>query len=618
MSQQVNQLKDMATVLRRDSLLMTTSAGSGHPTTCLSAAEILSAVLFGEMSFDTTNPHNPDNDEFVLSKGHAAPILYAAFYRAGAMKHPLDTLRMMGSPYEGHPLPSTFPWAKVATGSLGQGLSVGVGMALAAKMQKRKYRTYVLCGDSEIAEGSVYEALAAAVHYRLDNLCVIVDVNRLGQSGQTMLGHDLKSYEMRMKSFGAETIVVDGHSIEKILGALKKARSAKGKPAVILAKTFKGKGVSFLQNKEGWHGKTLDKAQLEAALKELPNPKVPAIKIRKPTPSRNSTPPQKSLVKIKPAYSLGQEVATRQAYGSALASLGRQNPLVVATDGETSNSTFSEMIKKDSPSQYVEAFIAEQNMVGMALGMAVKGMHPFASTFAAFFTRAHDQIRMAALSSATMTFVGSHAGVSIGEDGPSQMALEDLGMFRALPNSTVLYPSDAVSAEKLVAAAYQSKNITYIRTSRPKTKVIYKATEEFPIGGFKVVRSPSNPVAVLAGAGVTLHEALKAADQLAQDHLPVAVVDIYSIKPFTAPHQLVELVKRANNTLVVIEDHYPEGGIAEMLGRATAGSAIRIHSMAVTQMPHSAKPMELLNLERIDAASIVQKVRSMMPRRGAV
>lgn len=598
-------LKDLATILRKDVLKMTTKAGSGHPTTCLSCAEIMSVLFFQVMAYDVANPQGPDNDEFILSKGHAAPILYAALARAGCTTKDIMTLREFGSPFEGHPMPSSLEWVKVATGSLGQGLSVGVGMALAARMQKRKYRTYVLLGDGELAEGSVYEAVQLAVHYGLDNLCAIIDVNRLGQSGETMLGHDVQAYNVRFASFGASVMTVEGHDIPQLIGAFSEAQRTQKKPSIVLAKTFKGKGVSFLENLEGWHGKTLSQEELEEALKELPNPKMPRIEIREP--AKTSFAVKQLSTPIETHYRKGEMIATREAYGNALVKLSRKDNLLIATDAEVKNSTFAQKLSEVHPERFVEAYIAEQNMVGMALGMSAKGFNVFASSFAAFFSRARDQLRMAALSEANLTLVGSHAGVSVGEDGPSQMGLEDIALFRSLPGSIVLYPSDAVASEKLVQLASKIEGLKYIRTSRPKTPVIYDNNEDFPLGDFKVLRESDKDQAVVLGAGVTVHEALKAYEELSRQGMYVAVIDLYCIKPFHAP-KLEVLVKKKGSKLLVVEDHYPEGGIGEMVATALSNSSVKRSCLAVRKVPHSAGPMVLMKDQSIDRDAIVESV----------
>ncbi len=594
--------KDVASILRRDVLQMTTKAGSGHPSSCFSAAEIMSVLFFHEMNYDAKNPENEDNDEFILSKGHAAPILYACLKRASCINEDLMTLRKINSSLEGHPTP-VLRWIKVASGSLGQGPSIGLGMALSARLRNNKARTYVLVGDSECAEGSVYEALELASYYKLNNLCIIVDVNRLGQRGETMLGHDLSAYEKRFKGFGCEIIKVNGHSIPDLLKAFKKARTSK-RPVVILAKTLKGKGLKLFENKEGWHGKILSEKECVAALKVLPNPVFPKVSIQKPKKSKESC----VLKPVEwPKFELNQEVATREAYGKALAALAKADSNVIALDAEVSNSTFSEEVKKVKPKQFIEAFIAEQNLVGMSLGFAVKHWNVFASSFAAFLTRAHDQLRMAALSNASFTLCGSHAGVSIGEDGSSQMGLEDIAMFRALPASIVLYPCDAVSTVKLMELASKNKGIKYIRTSRPKTKVLYENSESFELGSFKVLRKGFTDKAVLVGAGITTHESLKAYELLKQKGMFTAVIDLYCIKPFNK-EEFIKFVKEHGSKIIVTEDHYSQGGIGEMLSGALLNTNIQIKVLSMKEIPHSGKKEELMEKYEIDAKAIVREV----------
>lgn len=589
----MNNLDKIATILRRDSLEMTTAAGSGHPTSCLSCAEIIASLFFQQMKYDTKNADNLSNDVFILSKGHAAPILYAALYRAGAVSADLLYLRKPESPYEGHPLPQKFPWAKVATGSLGQGISNAVGIAISAKIRKQKNQIYTLLGDGEIAEGSVYEAIQLAVHRKLDNLTIIIDVNRLGQSKETLYGHNIAAYKKRFEGFGCKVVQVNGHSIEKLLKAYATKRTG---PLVILAKTFKGNGISFLKNKEGKHGNSLSKDELKMALKELPKYAMPKIKIKHP--------PKFSLKKsefkpTEPNYVIGDFFATRSAYGAGLVNLNASD--IISLDGETSNSTGAETFAKKFPDQYIESYIAEQNMAGMAAGLATQKFVPFVSTFGAFLARAHDQIRITALGELPVTFVGSHSGVSIGEDGPSQMALGDLAFFRALPKSVVLYPSDAVATEKLVQEAYKQKGVVYLRTSRPKTPVIYKNVEKFPLGGFKTFSQPKDKAAVVT-AGITLHEALNAQKLLAKKNVFVSIVDCYSVKPFDTETFKKFLGKKK---LVVIEDHYPEGGIGEML----AGNGFKIDAhTAVTDIPHSGPEEYLLKQFNLDAESIAKTI----------
>ena len=569
----------------------------------------MSVLFFNEMKYDIKSPRYENNDEFILSKGHAAPILYSALFRAGCIHYDLKSLRKLTSHLEGHPMPRDIKWVKVATGSLGQGLSVGVGMALAAKLQKNNYRTYVLMGDSECTEGSIYEAMQIAAHNELNNICAIVDVNRLGQSGETILGHNLEAYKKRFLGFGWNVIIVDGHNIKQLLNAFEKIRKEKKKPSIIIAKTLKGKGVSFIENKEGKHGVALKKEELELALKEIPDSLMPQIEILKPKETKFNLIINEN--KIVTHYKLKELIATRESYGKALVKLARKNNLIIATDGETKNSTHAEELLKYDKKKYIEAYIAEQNMIGMALGLSVKGYNVFASSFAAFLTRAHDQIRMAAISNANLTIVGSHAGVSIGEDGASQMGLEDISMFRSLPNSIVLYPSDGVSTEKLVCLTSNTKGIKYIRTTRSKTPVIYNNKEEFQLGEFKIVKNSENDKTVLLGAGITLHEALKAYDILKRNEINVAVVDCYCIKPFNHK-KLIEVCKKSGNKLIVIEDHYKEGGIGEMINSYLINSGIQIINLCVKELPHSGKPEELLEKYGIDYNAIIKKVKEII------
>ena len=592
----VKKLNVIAGILRRDVLKMTTAAVSGHPTSCLSSAEIISTLFFSIMKYDHLNPFNPDNDEFILSKGHAAPILYSALYHANCIKDNLFDLRKFNSNLEGHPIPASLNWIKAATGSLGQGLSIGVGMALAAKLQNRNYMTYVLMGDSEIAEGSVYEACQLASYYKLNNLCAIVDVNRLGQSGQTMVGFDLLKYKKRFESFGWKVITLDGHNIRKLLNAFKEAKFS-SKPTLILAKTLKGKGVSFLEDMEGWHGKALNKEQLEIALKQIPENKFPRLEIQKPLEIKNNFRNNKLE---HTNYKLGDLVATREAYGKALFNLAKSNSSVIALDAEVKNSTFSQSIINVNSKRFVECFIAEQNMIGMALGLSVKGFNVFSSTFSCFLTRAHDQIRMAALSSGNFTICGSHSGISIGEDGGSQMGLEDIAMFRCLPNSYVFYPSDAVSTEKLMYLCSKIHGLKYIRTTRGKTPVIYNNKEEFSLGDFKVLRKSNKDKFVLVGSGITLYECLKAYEELKKLKINAAVVDLYCVKPFNF-EKFKKFVK--NKKIIVVEDHYKEGGIGEMLS-----FEFKLKHLYVNGMPHSGKPEELLEKYEIDSKAITKTI----------
>ena len=604
----IKQLQDIANIIRRDCAEMTTRAGSGHLSTCLSSVELMGVLFFDEMKYDTSNAFHKNNDEFILSKGHAAPALYSCLKRAGCINNDLMSLREVDSDLEGHPMPS-LKWVKVATGSLGQGLSVGVGMALAAKLQKRKYRTYVLLGDGEIAEGSIYEACQLAVNLKLDNIVAIVDVNKQGQTGETILGHDMKAYKKRFEGFGWKTIVIDGHKIEQIVKSLKLARKS-NKPVIILAKTFKGKGISFIENKKGWHGKAMDEKQLEKALKEIPDSVMPSVKIKKP-PKDLKNRVGKKKVKID-SYKIGNDVATRDSFGRALMNLCVADKSVLAVDGDVANSTRLKFVKGKTPSQFVECYIAEQDMIGVALGLSKKGFNIFAASFGAFLTRAHDQLRMVAISNADFTINGSHAGVSIGPDGASQMGLEDIAMFRDLPNSIVFYPSDAVSTQKLTFICNLLKGIKYIRTTRDKTPVIYNKKEEFDVGDFKVLKKSDNDKAVLVGSGITLHESLKAYEELKKKKVNVAVVDLYCVKPFKGK-RFIEFVKKHGNIVIIAEDHFKEGGIGEMLSEVIAenNSNIKFKHLAIRGVPHSGKTKELLNKYGIDWKGIVNSVRGM-------
>jgi transketolase len=577
----------------------------------MSAAEIVSALFFRVMRYDPADAKNPNNDRFILSKGHAAPVLYAAWAEAGIIAaEELLTLRQFNSDLEGHPTPR-LKWVDVATGSLGQGLSAGVGMALNAKrLDGLDYRTYVLMGDGETAEGGVWEAAALASYYQLDNLVAIVDVNRLGQSQPTMHGANGEAYRKKFDSFGWHAAVIDGHNLEQILNAFDEAGKTKGRPTALVALTKKGKGVSFLEDKEGWHGKPLKKGEETAkALRELPvSASSPAFEIAKPAKAVRHGPSSTQPLTA-PEYKLGDLVATREAYGTALVKLGAVNPSVVAMDGDTKNSTFAEKFTKAYPQRYFEGFIAEQNLVGTAVGLSKCGKIPFVSTFGAFFGRAVDHLRMGAISRANIKCIGSHCGVSIGEDGPSQMALEDLALFRAIPDSVVFYPSDAVCTERLVALAADHQGIVYIRTSRPKTPVLYRNDEEFQIGGSKTLRSTAKDRLTIVAAGVTVVEALKAHDALAQE-IAVRVVDAYCVKPIDAKG-LREAAKESGNTLVVVEEHYFDGGLGDAVLNAIVNEGVRVHKLAIREIPRSGKPEELLDRFGISAAQIIKKVKEL-------
>ncbi len=609
MDRQNDALAAMAKRLRRHSLTSTSKARSGHPTTCLSSADLVAALFFKYLSFDIENPRNRANDRFVLSKGHAAPLLWAVLAEAGAFptQH-LETLRRIDSDLEGHPTPRN-RWVDVSSGSLGQGLSVGVGMAISSKIDRIDNQVFVLMGDGECAEGSIWEAAALASHRNLDNLIGIVDVNGLGQSQRTMFDHDLDVYERRFQAFGWATCRTDGHNLDDICGAYEWAL-AEQRPAAIIAHTFKGEGVSFLSDKDGWHGKPLNEDELAAALAELDGDtsSAEALEVRRPSASHSATEPSAPIEP--PTYAADDLVATRRAYGTALRKLGASDPEVVALDGDTKNSTYSQDFLAEFPDRFVECFIAEQNMIGAALGFSALGKIPFSSTFAAFLTRAYDQIRMGSISRANLKICGSHAGVSIGEDGPSQMGLEDLAMMRAVAGSTVFYPSDAVSSERIVALAAQTPGIVYIRTTRPATPILYGNDESFRVGGSRVLRTGDNDQATLVGAGITLHEALRASDELLAQGIAVRVIDLYCVKPVDRE----TLLQAADDTglVVTVEDHYPEGGLGDAVAEVLSGTDCIVTKMAVTGLPQSGPPEALREAFGISSERIVQQVRSLL------
>jgi len=610
----MNDLDSIAKLIRYYSLVMSSEAGSGHPTSSLSAADLMTGLVFGgTFKYDLDDPHHPNNDRLIFSKGHASPLFYSLWAAAGRVseKEMLE-FRKFTSSLEGHPT-RDFKYTEAATGSLGQGLSIGVGMALNARyLDKLPYRTYVLLGDSEMAEGSQWEAMEIAAHYQLGNLIGIIDVNRLGQRGETMYGHDLSVYRDRVTAFGWEPIVIDGHYMPQILTAFKQATQAKDKPVMIIAKTLKGKGVSFIEDKNGWHGKPLKKDELARALRELgPIDKKAIGQIPKP---ENVRPAECGGSDIKPvSYSSDKPVATRHAYGTGLERIYPKYPLMVVLDAEVSNSTYSEIFKARYPERFFEMYIAEQNMMGNALGLSIRGKVPFVSTFAAFLTRAFDQIRMSQYSLANIKICGSHAGVSIGEDGSSQMGLEDIAMFRTLLNSVVLYPSDAVSAEKLVEEMAKHSGIAYIRTTRKETPILYRNDEVFRIGGSKVLRSSKADVAAVVAAGITLHEALRAYEELRQEGLLIQVIDLYSIKPV----DLETLIQAARKTglVITVEDHFAEGGLGEAVTNAVSSTGVPVYTLAVRKMPRSGTPDELLAYEEISHAAIVKEVKDKVKNR---
>ncbi len=578
----------------------------------------MATLFFAEMRFDPKRPQDPDNDRFVLSKGHAAPILYAAWAETGALdRATLTSLRQIGSDLEGHPTPR-LPFVDVATGSLGQGICAAVGTALNARRIGSAYRTYVLLGDGESAEGSVWEAADVACYYELSNLCGITDINGLGQSRATALGHDLEAYVRRWEAFGWQALPVDGHDLEALLAAFDRARRTTDRPSMILAKTIKGKGVSFIEGLNGWHGRPLKKDEASRAIAELEaqfsaagggrDARAPAVE---PPPRTGGVLEDGRRRDVSPpSAKRGENIATREAYGTALVKLGEMDPRVVVLDADVGNSTFSERFEKVFPGRFYECFIAEQAMIGMAMGLAARGAVPFPSTFACFLTRAYDFIRMAAISRLNVKIAGSHAGVSIGEDGPSQMALEDLAMMRAEPDMTVLYPCDAVSTERLVVEAAYHPGPAYIRTSRPKTPVIYGPDERFPIGGCKVLRHGDGDVATVIAAGVTVFEALKAYDQLKAAGRPIRVIDLYSVQPLDEA-TLTQAAAETKGRLVTVEDHYAGGGIGDAVAAALSGLAT-VRILAVRDIPRSGKAEELLDRFGISARHIVQVVTELV------
>ena len=603
--------RELGQQFRVDSIRTAASAKSGHPSSGMSAADLMAVLVAKYLRYDFDNPDDLRNDKLVFSKGHASTLLYAIFRAAGAIDdEELLTYRQHGSRLEGHPTP-VIPWVDVATGSLGQGLPIGVGMALGAKyLDKAPTRVWVLHGDSEMAEGSVWEAYEHAAHYELDNLIAVLDVNRLGQRGETMVGWNLDVYKARAEAFGWHAIEVDGHDVEAIDGAYAEAISTAGRPTVVIAKTIKGSGVSAVADKPGFHGKALDDA--DAAIAELGGVRNLHIDVAKPEGPAPELPAADGSLEL-PTWEVGDEVATRLAYGEALKAVGAADGRVVGLDGEVSNSTYAEIFAKAFPERYFEMFIAEQQLVAAAVGLQTRGWKPFASTFAAFFSRAYDFIRMAAISRANLRLAGSHAGVSIGEDGPSQMALEDMAALRAVDSSAVLHPCDANQTAQLVAQMAEREGISYLRTLRPATPVLYGADEDFPIGGSKVPRSSDDDEVAIVAAGITVHEALKAADALAAEGVNARVIDAYSVKPIDV-ETLRDAAEATSGRVVTVEDHWPEGGLGEavLIAFADAEERPRVKVLAVTGMPHSGKPAELLAAAGIDADHIAQAARELV------
>ncbi|MFF7258991.1 transketolase [Streptomyces sp. NPDC008159] len=605
------QLNELAQQLRVDSIRCSAAAGSGHPTSSMSAAELMAVLTARHFRYDFERPEHPGNDRFVLSKGHASPLLYAAYKAAGAINETeLMTYRKLGSRLEGHPTPRRLPWVETATGSLGQGLPVAVGIALAGKrLDRTGYRVWVMCGDSELAEGSVWEAAEHAAYEHLDNLTAIVDVNRLGQRGPTRHGHDLDAYARRFAAFGWHTIEIDGHDVDAVDRAYGEAASTKGQPTVILARTLKGKGVEAVQDREGLHGKPLKDA--DEAIAELGGPRDLRVEVPEPPAARMLHAVRTGHLEL-PRYDIGDEVATRDAFGQALAALGGARGDVVALDGEVGDSTRTEFFAKEHPDRFFECYIAEQQLVATSVGLASRGWVPFASTFAAFFTRAHDFVRMASISGAGINLAGSHAGVAIGRDGPSQMGLEDLAMMRAVHGSTVLYPCDANQTAKLVGTMADLEGVRYLRTSRGDTPVIYSPTEDFPPGGSKVLRASDDDRLTVVAAGITVHEALKAADALGREGIPIRVIDLYSVKPVDR-RTLREAAERTG-CLLTVEDHHAEGGLGDAVLEAFAdGRPVpRLVRLAVRDMPGSASPEEQLHEAGIDAEAIAAAGRLLV------
>lgn len=609
-------LHNIATRLRIASIRSTNEAGSGHVTSCCSAAEILSTLFFAVMRYDPQHPEYPGNDRFILSKGHAAPILYAAWAEAGYVpKDTLLKLRKLESDLEGHPTPR-LPFVDIATGALGQGLSAGAGMALHAKRWNRNgIRVYVLLGDGETAEGSVWEAAEFSRQHELNNLCAIVDVNRLGQSGPTRFQHDMDSYRVRWEAFGWHVIVVDGHDIASLLDAFDEASSISGRPTVILARTVKGKGIASVEDKEGKHGKPLPEDDVAGAIQALEGTilgDAPHLSIPPPTSLEPAeTGSESAQWGNDPTYEKEERIATRTAFGDAMVTLGHFNDRVIGLDGDVKDSTRMQKFAEAFPDRFVECFIAEQNMIGVAAGLASCGKIPFAATFACFLTRAHDFIRMAAIGDANIKLVGSHAGVSIGQDGPSQMGLEDIAMMAAQPNIVVLYPADSMSTHRLVQQAANHRGPVYLRTTRGKTPIIYSSEDKFMIGGSKILRADDRDQLTIVAAGITVFEALRAYDQLLQEGISARVVDLYSIKPIDRA-TLVDCARATHGRLFTVEDHYAHGGIGDAVCAALSTDRVRVHKLAVREIPHSGSPDELLDRYGISARVIVETVREQL------
>src|SRR5262245_14484057 len=608
-------LRELGQQLRVDSIRCSTAAGSGHPTSSMSAADLMAVLLTRHLVYDWQRPDEPNNDHLIFSKGHASPLNYALFKAAGAISdEELMTFRQFGSRLQGHPTPA-LPWIDVATGSLGQGLPISVGVALAGRyLDKLGYHVWALCGDSELAEGSIWEAIDKAGHYGLSNLTAIFDINRLGQRGETEYGWDLEVYRRRVEAFGAHAIVIDGHDLEQIDAALTEARAATGKPTVVIARTVKGSGFPEIENHDGWPGKALPPDMAERAIAGLGGVRHLTVETRRPDPAGVPRPRERAAGAqvTPPTYEPGSKVATRKAYGDGLLALAAR-PDVVAMDGEVSNSTHADEFAKAHPDRFFEMFIAEEMLVSAAVGMSVRGYTPFASTFAAFFTRAYDFVRMAAISRANIRLSGSHAGVEIGQDGPSQMALEDLAAMRAVHGSTVLYPSDGNSAARLTVAMADREGIVFLRTTRGAYPVLYGPDEEFPIGGSKTPRRSERDQVALIGAGITLHNCLAAAEELAAEGVAARVIDLHRVTPVDV-EALREAAAVTGGRLVVAEDHYPEGGLgaAVLEALATEANPPRVARCAVRDLPTSGKPEELMEAAGISPRQIAEAARGLL------
>lgn len=615
----IEQLQEVAQKLRILSVQATTAAGSGHMTSALSCADIVAALFFHAMHFDPNNFHNELNDRFILSKGHAAPILYAAWHLLGKVSYEqLLTLRKFESPLEGHPT-FRFPYAECATGSLGMGLATGIGMALHTRRVNSPAKIFVVLGDSECSEGSVYEAIELAAHYKLENIIAIVDVNRLGQRGETLYGHDMQRLATIWQAFGWHVVTINGHDMKEVVVALDTARAHQSGPVVILAHTYKGHGIELVENENGWHGKALSKDQLESAVQELAKPLVHApslsYEVLVPTHTKHGYTPEaphyfnEELFSL-PTFKIGDKIAPRKAIGIALAAIGIADERIMVLDAEVSNSTHTDIFAKEFPDRFIQCYIAEQALVSISVGLVIRGSVPFAATFGCFFTRAFDQLRMAPLSHAALRLIGTHVGVSIGQDGPSQMALEDIAMMGTIPNSIILYPADATCAAACVELMYEyEEGISYCRTTRNDLPVIYGPDATFAIGGCNILRYSSRDVALIVAAGVTLNEALKAYEMLLNEGMHVAVIDLYSVKPFDR-QTVIEAAQLASGLIITVEDHYKDGGIGQRLAAELANFQFRIVSLAVEHLPRSGSPEVLLQNCQIDADAIVRAVRA--------